>query len=110
MRFVLLFTIAFGIGRFLMPATGQINQEDVFKDVSHLFVGGLYGGAILATIVRLHWKRFFATLTMTTVSAEVYARVQGIVQYATYRSRQLWALALGLTLLEVVAFIIFKSS
>ena len=106
MGYVLLFTIAFGVGRFLMPATGQINQEDLFKDASHLFIGGLYGAAILSTVVKLRWRRFLKLLTH--VSPVIHAEANAMMSYATYRSNQVWELAIGLTILEIAAFIIFK--
>jgi hypothetical protein len=86
MIYVLILTIAFGIGRFLMPASGQIHPDDLFKDACHLFVGGLFGAAILATVVRDSY-----TMLSTSVC------------------RNLWILAIGLTVLEVIAFLIFKN-
>lgn len=69
MKTLLLVTcIIIGVMRFSLPSHG-IEQQDIFKDVSHLFVGGLFGAAICA---KTKWE--------------------------------LWAMALGLTLLEMVAF------
>jgi hypothetical protein len=31
-----------GISRFVMPSHG-IHTEDIFKDIAHLYVGGLFG-------------------------------------------------------------------
>jgi hypothetical protein len=33
--------------RFTLPIHG-LNQEDIFKDFAHLFVGGLFGAAIVS--------------------------------------------------------------
>ena len=70
-----LLAIGFGVARFLVPVTGELNQADVFKDVAHVFVGILFGYAGAASTVFNNKIRIYA-----------------------------WGLALGLTTLEVVAF------
>lgn len=63
----------FGILRFTLPVEGRIEHADIFKDLAHVFVGGLFGAAI-----------------------------------AKNNDRCLWIVAVGLTVLEVVAFIVRK--
>lgn len=71
MQYILLIiTVLFGISRFTLPVHGQIVQEDIFKDLAHVFVGFLFGYAVCSK----NWKY--------------------------------WSLAIGLTVLEVVAFLV----
>jgi len=35
--------VCFGFLRFILPSTGQIHNDDIFKDMAHVFVGGLLG-------------------------------------------------------------------
>ena len=66
---ILAVAIAFGVARFIVPVEG-IAKEDIFKDMAHLVVGGMFG-------------------------------------YAVGKKRwELWAIAVGLTLVEVIAFIV----
>lgn len=108
MKYVALLTAAFGIGRFFMPATGQIHNDDIFKDVAHLFVGGLYGAAILATFVH-NWLFSLKWEACCTVALLVQEMLDGICTRVMYTSQGLWALALGLTAVEVVAFLTLKN-
>ena len=39
-------TIVFGVLRFTLPVTGEINKKDIFKDLAHVFVGTIIGLAI----------------------------------------------------------------
>lgn len=43
--FCLFLTVAFSILRFLIPDSGQVASEDVFKDLAHIWVGFLVGMA-----------------------------------------------------------------
>lgn len=45
---LIVIAFAFGLARLLVPGSGSLHREDVFKDFSHLYVGGLFG-AWLAT-------------------------------------------------------------
>lgn len=63
-------TLVFGVLRFVLPVSGTVNKADIYKDLAHLYVGGLFGAWLAA----------------------------GDTAYLL--------LALGLTVLEVVAFIV----
>ncbi len=39
--------VVFGFLRFILPSTGQVHKEDIFKDFAHIFVGGLFGAAFV---------------------------------------------------------------
>lgn len=82
----LLLAFGFGIARLTMPVVSEVHREDIFKDMAHLFVGGLFGAAVFATGLR---RRF----NVSTVSTA---------------KKRFWYLAIGMTVLEVVAFIIHK--
>ena len=103
MKFAFVGTIAFGILRFIVPVTGAINKADIFKDIAHCFVGGLIGAAILATALR---KFINENWQLYTLPAGVLAVQDKVNKYCFV----LWVLALGLTTLEVVAFLLLKSS
>lgn len=75
-------TIVFSVARFFVPITGQINHADLFKDLAHLFVGLLFGYALATTINK---PRFYCE----RLSAKPY-----------------WFLAISLTILEVIAFLV----
>lgn len=66
----ILITIIFGILRFILPVSGEINKKDIFKDMAHIWVGILFGLA--------------------------------------YGGQTSWWVPIGLTALEVVAFIVRK--
>jgi len=85
---VLLVAIGFGVARFIVPVTGDVNHADIFKDLAHVFVGGLFGAAIKGT-ARNRQDDFPLTAAFA----------------AEWR---LWAMAWGLTILEVAAFFIRK--
>ena len=41
--------LGFAVARFALPSH-DLHGDDVFKDLAHVFVGGLFGGAIVATL------------------------------------------------------------
>jgi hypothetical protein len=43
---VIYLALLVSILRFTLPVTGQINKQDIYKDLAHLFVGGVFGSAI----------------------------------------------------------------
>jgi peptidoglycan/LPS O-acetylase OafA/YrhL len=73
-KILLLVAVAFGVARFVVPVTGQLNQADLFKDVAHVVVGFMFGYA-------------------------AYAKTR----------KELWLIAAGLTVLELVAFFVRKN-
>ncbi len=81
--FLLLVAIAFGVARFIVPVEGRIDHADIFKDLAHVFVGGCFGAAIQATASNSNKK----------------------LGQAIFDAAYLWAIAIGLTILEVVAFL-----
>lgn len=93
---LLIIAAVFGILRFVVPVEGVIAKEDVFKDLAHCYVGGLFGAAILAT------KRTFSGM-----ETRDYRIVFAIVE-AVMAEWVLWSLAVGLTVLEIVAFVVRK--
>lgn len=38
--------IVFGVLRFVLPVEGKINKADIYKDLAHLFVGGVFGAGL----------------------------------------------------------------
>jgi hypothetical protein len=64
--FVIL-TIVFGVLRFTLPVTGEINKKDIFKNLAHVFVGMLIGLAIGAQ----SWD--YGTLAILITVLEVVA-------------------------------------
>ena len=89
--FVLIVAISFGIVRFMVPVHG-LNDADIFKDLAHIFVGGLFGAAIAETIRDYNQQTDWVNLWTVAVLA----------------NWRLWAMAWGLTGLEVAAFFIRK--
>ena len=101
MKFAFVGTIAFGILRFIVPVSGAINKAAIFKDLAHIFVGGLFGAAILAT-----------ALYKLMQSWTVYQLPEGVLSVQHKVSKYcaiLWVLAVSLTILEVVAFVLLKN-
>jgi nucleoside recognition membrane protein YjiH len=82
---VLVLAVLIGIARFVLPVEGRISHDDIFKDIAHLFVGGVFGAAILATH---HACDIITPLWL-----------------AMLKTWRLWTIAWGLTVLEVIAFI-----
>jgi len=67
---VALIAVGFGVARFRVPLRG-LDFRDTFKDLAHLFVGGVFGAA-----------------------------------FAFWSAWEWWAIAVGLTLVEVVAAVV----
>lgn len=67
MYFLVFATIVFGILRFVLPASGEINQADIYKDCAHLFVGGLFGAYFASK--RLPYLLLALALTVLEVVA-----------------------------------------
>ncbi len=109
MKYVLFTTIAFGVARFIVPVTGAINKADIFKDMAHIFVGGLFGAAILASVVG-HWLYILKWDVSCLVAISIQEVVDNLSDKVNRISHYLWTLAIGLTILEVVAFILLKSN
>ena len=61
--------VMLGALRLALPSNG-INPSDVFKDLAHLFVGGLFGAAINA---KTDWRLWIAAVGM--VALEIVAFV-----------------------------------
>lgn len=55
-----LVTVGISIARFFLPSNG-FQKEDIFKDIAHLYVGGMYG-AWMATGER-HYRNLALVLT-----------------------------------------------
>jgi len=87
--------VAFGIARLSMPVVSEIHHDDIFKDAAHLFVGGLFGACGMAYSVR-HLLKFSPVDTWLAVVILKTARLY-------------LCLAVGMTILEVVAFVIHKA-
>lgn len=93
---VILICIVFAYFRFTMPIVSEIHKEDVFKDVAHLWTGGLYGASFMA----------FALLAWVKTR---YGYDNVGVEHVRYISWFYLALGLIMTFaVEVVAFIIHK--
>jgi hypothetical protein len=82
--FLFLVSLVFAVLRFIVPVSGKINKQDVYKDLAHLWVGFLLGFC-------------FYDFTMR------YALEEDLFNW------QLWWLPLALTAVEVVAFLFRKS-
>lgn len=80
--FLIIVSILFGIARFVVPVSGQINQADIFKDMAHLWIGFVFGNAIG---------------TKTNDSQVLTTRQVALI------------VGLALTVLEVVAFFVRKT-
>jgi hypothetical protein len=79
-----LIALVFIVLRFTLPMEG-VDNRDIFKDLAHLYVGGLFGAAIITG----------------------YAKDSYLFNRLHVR-RNLWLLAIGMTVLEVVAAIVRK--
>ncbi len=90
--FLALLSLMFVIARFVVPVEGRIDHADIFKDLAHVFVGGLFGAAIITT------KRNYEMIPQTLGTFRIIP--------AALAEIRLWALAVGLTSLEVIAFLI----
>lgn len=93
-RIIFAIAVAFGVLRFIVPVSGTINTNDIYKDLAHCFVSGVFVAAFMRT------RQQMAILLDT-----VYTLPQRIF-FATLDEWQLWSIAWGLTTLEVVAFFV----
>ena len=64
--------LVLGVLRVLLPGHG-LNQQDVFKDIAHLFVGGLYGAAFLEAGNWKFWNNKYGILAVALTVLEVGA-------------------------------------
>jgi hypothetical protein len=45
-KWFLITTVVFAILRFVLPSSGEIHSDDIFKDLAHLWVGFLLASAL----------------------------------------------------------------
>lgn len=64
MKLLIPITIAFACLRIILPATGEIHQEDIFKDLAHIWVGVLLGVAIT---LKKEWLPWILLASITVV-------------------------------------------
>lgn len=100
---LLVLAVALGIARFIVPVEGKIDHADIFKDIAHLFVGGVFGAAILATICVLTLDKMAISWGELSQRDAWLAEMRRQIAAAMWF---LWAIAWGLTALEVVAFLV----
>lgn len=84
---VFFITMTFAFLRFVVPVSGKLNKRDVYKNLAHIWVGILLGIAIASTGVAFNaagWPTFDF-------------------------NGWYWGLAIGLTAVEVVAFIVRRA-
>ena len=99
MIWTIIIAVAFAVARFVVPVEGKISHDDVFKDLAHLFVGGCFGAAILATANRRRLGQWLSNIDVLYEVAEAKFHREAL---------QLWVVAIGLTVLEIVAFVVRK--
>lgn len=83
---------------FMFPGTGELQRDDIFKDIAHLWVGGLFGAWIFGEVAA-YWIR--KTECFPVPLEDTTSRIE----------RSMWrcgALAVLLTIVEVVAFFLEK--
>jgi hypothetical protein len=113
---LLLVCIAFAGLRFTLPVRG-LDLRDTFKDLAHVFVGGLFGAAIYATCSRmnaeilkaakeLRSRKFAATESHKERIDQRASAAIACAEASESRPWQLWAMAGGLTACEVVAALV----
>ena len=88
MIYILVITAIVGVGRFFVPVSG-LDSADIYKDIAHIWVGILVGAAWYAP-----WE---------VIDPEEIGRVNKSVGDDKIL---LFVLALGLTLVEVIAVIV----
>ena len=82
---ILVVTSLVGVSRFIVPISG-LDAEDIYKDMAHLWVGFLFGAAVYCP-----WKlRNSYDCYNSDGDEKVF----------------LWVFALGLTAIEVIAFLV----
>lgn len=83
---IFLITVAIGVARFIVPVSGELNTADIYKDLAHLWVGFLFG-----------W--FAANLKIWNTS-----------RIDVPWSGRILLMAIGLTVLEVIAFFVCRKT
>jgi len=84
--------LIFGYMRLTMNVVSEIHHDDIFKDLAHLFVGSLFGSAILASVLARRISLGYVDLRKMVVSMATW----------------FWFVAIVMTVLEVGAFILHK--
>jgi len=118
---LLIVAIAFGVARFIIPVEGAINKADIYKDLAHLFVGGCFVfafGMIGLYRAGRHLTRWLPNPSLIKdeqIKTNIYYEYGMIDAAKIVRDSgvwvkefpwQPWAIAIGLTALEVVAFLV----
>lgn len=67
MIYLIAITVIIGTLRFILPVSGGINKSDIYKDVAHLFVGGLFGAAF-ATSLPIYWQLGLGLMALEVVA------------------------------------------
>ncbi len=117
MKLLSVFVLLFAILRFLIQQPPiDLTLATVYKDIAHIFVGGIFGAAIAMSVVCWMLKhiviglyKFADTSDCPGVkydlehTAEVIANILAERLYGP--ATALWYLATGLTIVEIVAFL-----
>jgi hypothetical protein len=95
---VVIGSAVFALLRFALPSTGEIHGDDVFKDLAHLWVGGLFGAALALTLT-----------PPPEIDYPANARASAIREARrSFWITLLWSLTFAMTVLEAVAFFLTR--
>lgn len=86
-------TLAFGVLRFIVPVSGAVNPDDVFKDLAHVWVGILFGIAGAKS-----------DSAYKTVPKDYLLWEKAALSFAG--AFWWWMLAVGITVVEIIAFFV----
>lgn len=59
-------TVVFGVLRFALPFSGELNKRHVFRDVLHIQVGAVYGFALAEESWKIFWIAHFLFVLIQT--------------------------------------------
>lgn len=95
----ILVAIGLGVARLAMPVVSEVHREDIFKDLSHLFVGAMYGAGFTSFYLWRHRRHDFCWPP----------RFDLFTGWDLARIRNCLWIGIALTILEVFAFYIHKA-
>ena len=93
-------TVIFAVLRMVLPSSGHVNHDDIFKDLAHLYVGGMFGAAIAWTYVAVVPSRI---RQFSPTYSEAIAVVDFRERAATY-AVVFWVIAIVLCVVEGAVF------
>lgn len=99
-----LLCIVFGAYRLYLPVVSEIHHEDIFKDMAHLLVGGVFGMSLAFSMVWRTVRRLRDLIAEYSPGSPAVSAITGAKDSFRELGGYFWIMFWVMVVLEVVAF------